>query len=155
RRLIDATGRAWLDLQRADAGLAGGEEIDHVLDVELRLVVQDAIEEGRRTAERRPPLILLGGILDALTQTSDDVGQIDARERATFGQRRELVDERQGVGLAHVTSKHLPLLLAVKAQSTSWERRPPATRRATYEVHPPSRRKCASRGEENGARPND
>src|SRR5262249_57598657 len=31
------------------------------------------------------------------------------------------------------------------------ERRPPATRRATYEVHPALRRKCAIRGEENGA----
>src|SRR6266545_6939791 len=122
-RLIDAARHARLDLERADAGLAGGEEIDHVLDVELRLVVEHAIEEGRGTAQARRPLVLLDGILYALAQAGDELGWIDAGKWAALGQRRKPVDQRQGIGLAHITREHGHLLLGWLPQGETRARR--------------------------------
>ena len=54
------------------------------MDVKLRLVVEDAVEEGGRTAKGRGPLVLLGGVQDAIVKPGDDIGLGDARKRTSF-----------------------------------------------------------------------
>jgi hypothetical protein len=65
------------------------------------------------------PLVQFGGIEDAIVKSGDDIGLLDTRKRPTFGQRWKVLNEGHRIALAHLTRKHVQLLIGRhwKAQS--------------------------------------
>src|SRR3712207_8919728 len=57
RWLVNAARKAWLHLERADTRLAGGEEIDDILDIEFRFIIKYRSEEHTSELQSRQYLV--------------------------------------------------------------------------------------------------